>query len=147
MLTLYPTVSKGGRAVYVHKISGTRGEENALYQKNSLLLFVSGTEEEDNSQCELLSVQISSATLNSFAFSTTSGKKLKNVPCKKQFFRYIYYGETRPYNLLVSMGNPGVAAVVVNKDTGVYFLQQIDVFAKTYVSMRNDKFLYMIQPE
>jgi len=45
------------------------------------------------------------------------------------------------------MGNPGVAAVVVNKDTGVYFLQQIDVFAKTYVSMRNDKFLYMIQPE
>jgi len=95
-------------------------------KNNSLLLFVSGTEEEDNSQCELLSVQISSATLNSFAFSTTSGKELKNVPCKKQFFRYIYYGETRPYNLLVSMGNPGVAAVVVNKDTGVYFLQQID---------------------
>jgi pyrimidine deaminase RibD-like protein len=24
------------------------------------------------------------------------------------------------------MGNPGVAAVVVNKDTGVYFLQHID---------------------
>ncbi len=59
-------------------------------KKNSLLLFVSGTEEEDNSQCELLSVQISSATLNSFAFSTTSGKELKNVPCKKQFFRYSY---------------------------------------------------------
>ncbi len=56
-------------------------------KKNS---FVSGTEEEDNSQCELLSVQISSATLNSFAFSTTSGKELKNVRCKKQFFRYIY---------------------------------------------------------
>ncbi len=38
----FTTVSKGGRAAYIHKISGTRAEENALDQKNSLLLFVLG---------------------------------------------------------------------------------------------------------
>jgi hypothetical protein len=35
-------ISKGGRAVYVHKISGTRAKENALYQKKFLCFWDRG---------------------------------------------------------------------------------------------------------